>query len=110
MSWRRVVFAFAVTFVCALAVFTLPRFVFNSVSGAVRQTPAQDTAKARPAPPAPLQQHPAAPDQPIPRSLGSRLTGLFVIILILDIGVAFSRCPRSICWREVSWDVGMHVV
>ena len=43
MSWRRVGFAFAVTFVCALVVFTLPRFVFNTVSGAMVQTPAQDT-------------------------------------------------------------------
>src|SRR5213593_1419950 len=83
MSWRRVVFAFAVTFVCALTVFTLPRFVFNTVSGAVRQTPAQDTAKAQPVP--------AAPVQPTPRSLGSRLTGLFGIILILGIGFAFAR-------------------
>jgi len=110
MSWRRVVFAFAVTFVCALAVFTLPRFVFNSVSGAVRQTPAQDTAKARPAPPVPLQQQPAAPVQPIPRSLGSRLTGLFGIILILAIGIAFSRNRRTISWRVVAWGVGLQAV
>jgi len=53
MSWRRVVLSFAITFACALIVFTLPRFVFNTVSGAVVQTPAQDTAKAQPAPPAP---------------------------------------------------------
>ena len=110
MSWRRVVFAFAVTFVCALAVFTLPRFVFNTVSGAVRQTPAQDTAKARPAPPAPLQQQPAAPVQPIPRSLGARLTGLFGIILILAIGIAFSRNRRTISWRVVAWGVGLQAV
>src|SRR5207237_876381 len=110
MSWRRVVFAFAITFVCALAVFTLPRFVFNTVSGAVRQTPAQDTAKARPAPPAPLHQQPTAPVQPSPRSLGSRLTGLFGIILILAIGIAFSRNRRAISWRVVAWGVGLQAV
>ncbi len=102
MSWRGVVFAFAVTFVCALTVFTLPRFVFNTVSGAVRQTPAQDTAKAQPAP--------AAPVQPTPRSLGSRLTGLFGIILILGIGFAFSRNRRAISWRVVAWGVGLFVL
>src|SRR2546425_8214687 len=101
MSWRRVVFAFAVTFVCALTVFTLPRFVFNTVSGAVRQTPAQDTAKAQPAPAAPVQ------PTPPPRSLGSRLTGLFGIILILGIGFAFSRNRRAISWRVVAWGVGL---
>jgi len=45
MSWRRVVFAFTITFVCALVVFTLPRFVFNTVRGATVQTPTQDTAR-----------------------------------------------------------------
>ena len=34
MSVRRVGFAFVVTFVCALVVFTLPRFVFNTLQGA----------------------------------------------------------------------------
>src|SRR5437899_7919126 len=102
MSWRRVVFALAITFVCALTVFTLPRFVFNTVSGAVRQTPAQDTAKAQPAP--------AAPVQPTPRSLGSRLTGLFGIILILGIGFAFSRNRPAISWRVVAWGVGLQGV
>ena len=52
MSWRRVVLSFAITFACALIVFTLPRFVFNTVSGAVLQNPTQDTTKAQTAPPA----------------------------------------------------------
>src|SRR5438309_6309603 len=99
MSWRRVVFAFAVTFVCALTVFTLPRFVFNTVSGAVRQTPAQDTAKAQPAPAAPVQ------PTPPPRALGARLTGLFRITLILRIGFAFSRKRRAIRGRLRAWGV-----
>ena len=46
MSLRRTVVAFAVTFVCALAVFTLPRFVWNTVQGAVRQQPTVDTTAA----------------------------------------------------------------
>ena len=66
MSWRRVGFAFAVTFVCALVVFTLPRFVFNTLSGATVQTAAQDTSKTQVV--------------ATPRSLGSRLTGIFGLI------------------------------
>src|SRR5438105_9060733 len=106
MSARRVLFAFAVTFVCALVVFTLPRFVFNSLRGATIQTPTQDTAKAQPAPPAPLQQQPATPIPAVPRSIGSRLTGIFGIILILGIGIAFSRNRRAISRRVVAWGVG----
>src|SRR6266487_1639312 len=92
MSWRRVVLAFTITFVSALVVFTLPRFVFNTVRGATVQTPAQDTAKAQQAPPALPQPAPA------PRSLGSRLTGIFGLILILGIGIALSRNRRAFGW------------
>src|SRR5206468_2804109 len=88
MSARRVLFAFAVTFVCALVVFTLPRFVFNTLRGATVQTPAQDTAKAQVIAPA-------------PRSLGSRLTGIFGLILILGIGYAFSRNRKAISRQVV---------
>src|SRR2546426_5192851 len=108
MSWRRVGFAFAITFVSALLVFTLPRFVFNTMRGATVPTPAQDTAKAQavaPAPPAP----PAPPVTSVPRSLGSRLTGIFGLILILGIGVALSRNRRAIRGRVVAWGVGLQL-
>src|SRR5216110_731871 len=97
MSARRVLFAFLVTLGCALVVFTLPRFVFNTLSGATVQTAAQDTAKAQV----------VAPE---PRSLGSRLTGIFGIILILAIGVALSRNRRAISRRVVAWGVGLQLV
>src|SRR5437867_4382774 len=103
MSWRRVVFAFAVTFVCALVVFTLPRFVFNTVRGATVQTPAQDTTKAAPAPP-------DTTVTPLPRSLGSRLTGIFGLILILGFGVGLSRNRRAISGRVVAWGVGLQLL
>src|SRR2546430_15447996 len=86
MPWRRVVFAFAITFVSALLVFTLPRFVFNTLRGATVQTPAQDTAK-----PQPQQPTTPPPVTAAPRSLGSRLTGIFGLVLILGIGIALSR-------------------
>jgi len=111
MSWRRVVLSFAITFACALIVFTLPRFVFNTVSGAVLQTPAQDTAKAQPAPPAPLTtQTPTETQPPVARSLGSRLTGLIGIVAILGIAVAFSRNRRAISRRIVAWGVGLQLL
>jgi CNT family concentrative nucleoside transporter len=112
MSWRRVVFAFAVTLGCALVVFTLPRFVFNSVSGATLQTQApQDTA--RPAPPAPLTDSAAADTTVRPvaaRSVASRLTGIFGLIVILGIGIALSRNRRAISWRVVAWGVGLQLL
>ena len=106
MSARRVLFAFTVTFVCALVVFTLPRFVFNTLRGATVQTAVQDTAKAQPA--SPLQQQPAE-TVTVPRSLGSRLTGIFGIIVILGIGFAMSRNRRAISWRVVAWGVGLQL-
>ena len=111
MSWRRVVLSFAITFACALIVFTLPRFVFNTLSGAVVQTPAQDTTKAQPAPPAPLTtQTPTQTQPPVARSLGSRLTGLFGLIVILGIAVAISRNRRAISGRVVAWGVGLQLL
>src|SRR5438093_4199806 len=103
MSARRVLFAFTVTFVCALVVFTLPRFVFNTLRGATVQTAAQDTAK-------PQVVAPAAPVPAAPRSVGSRLTGIFGLILILGIGVAFSRNRRAISRRVVAWGVGLQLL
>jgi concentrative nucleoside transporter, CNT family len=112
MSWRRVLLSFAITFVCALIVFTLPRFVFNTVSGAVVQTPAQDTVKAQPAPPAPLtEQTPTSAAQPpVARSLGSRLTGIFGLVVILGIAIAISRNRRAISWRVVAWGIGLQLL
>jgi CNT family concentrative nucleoside transporter len=96
MPWRRTVLACGVTFGCALLVFTLPRFAWNTVQGAVRQQP----AAAAPAPAAP---------QAAPRSLAQRLTGLFGIALILGIGVALSRNRRAISRRVVGWGVGLQL-
>src|SRR2546427_1334104 len=77
MSLRRTVLACAVTFVCALAVFTLPRFAWNTAQAALGQQPvAADSVSRTPAPSAPTRSPQAAP-----RSLGQRLTGIFGIAL-----------------------------
>ena len=101
----RTIVAFAVVFVCALAVFTLPRFAWNTIQGAVRpQQPAStDSAAQAPAPPS------APTPQAAPRSIPQRLTGIFGIALILAIGIALSRNRRAISWRVVGWGVGLQL-
>src|SRR5213080_2339157 len=102
MSFRRTLLACAVTFVCALAVFTLPRFAWNSLQGAVRPQPAPESVVS-PSIVAPLVA------QAAPRSVGQRLTGLFGIVLILGIGMALSRNRRAISWRIVAWGLGLQL-
>ena len=96
MSWRRIVFAFAITFVCTLLVFRGPQFVMNALAATI-QTPVQDTAAA------------VAPVAAAPRGLGSRLTGIFGIVLILGIGFALSKNRKAISPRVVAWGVGLQV-
>src|SRR5256884_1870070 len=102
MSFRRTVLACAVTFVCVLAVFTLPRFAWNSLQGAVRPQPAPESVVSPSivAPPV---------TQTAPRSVGQRLTGLFGIVLILGIGMALSRNRHAISWRIVAWGLGLQL-
>ena len=104
MALRRTIFAFAITFVCALLVFTLPRFVWNTVQGAVRpQQPVHADSAALPA------AQPAPAPQATPRSIPQRLTGIFGIALILGIGFALSRNRRAISWRVVGWGLGLQL-
>src|SRR3989440_97366 len=102
MSFRRTVLACAVTFVCALAVFTLPRFAWNSFQGAIGPQAAPESV-VPPSVVAPLV------TQAAPRSVGQRLTGLFGIVLILGIGMALSRNRRAISWRIVAWGLGLQL-
>jgi concentrative nucleoside transporter, CNT family len=106
MPLRRTVVAFVITFACALAVFTLPRFAWNTVQGAVRpqQPTAADSVARSPAPPA------APLPEAAPRSTPQRLTGIFGIALILGIGVALSRNRGAISWRVVAWGIGLQLV
>ncbi len=106
MSLRRSAFAFAVTFVCALVVFTLPRLAWNTVRAATGQHP-DTTAAAAAAPVAPAQADTSVAPPAAPRPLGTRLVGLFGIVAILGIGVALSSNRRAISWRVVGWGVGL---
>ena len=136
---RRTVTAFAITFLAALTVFTLPRFVWNSVRGAQAQEQAsggrqdasrQDRATQTGAPSAAAPQGgPAAPapaaapadsggaSQPAaaparraePLSLATRLSGFLGMALILAIGYALSRNRSAIRWSTVAWGLGLQI-
>ncbi|HEY6059711.1 MAG TPA: nucleoside transporter C-terminal domain-containing protein [Gemmatimonadales bacterium] len=110
MSLRRTGFAFAVTFVCALVVFTLPRLAWNTVQAATGggvQRP--DSGVVVPPPtvqaPAPAAAPAAPPAEP--RSIPARLIGLFGILVILGIGVLLSSNRRKIDPRVIAWGVGL---
>jgi len=103
LTWRRVLMAFGVTFVCSLLVFTLPRAVWNTLHA---QTPAPQQSTAAPAPASQTPADTAAPVA-VPRSIPQRLTGLIGMAVILGIGFALSRNRRSISWRIVGWGLGL---
>ena len=104
MTVRRLLLAFGVTFVMSLAVFTLPRAIWSTVSAQVRpQQPA--AAQAVPAPAPRSDTLPAR--VAAPRSIPQRLTGLIGMAVILGIGFALSRNRRAISWRVVGWGLGL---
>jgi CNT family concentrative nucleoside transporter len=98
MPVGRTAFAFVVTFVCALLVFTLPRFAWNTLRAGQRP----DTTAV---------QHPdttkAAVPAPDTRTLPQRLVGVFGIIAILGIGFLLSNNRKAISWRVIAWGVGL---
>src|SRR6266487_791309 len=103
MPVRRTLFAFLVTFACALAVFTLPRFVSNTILGATTQSQGKDTVPA-----AVATQTPAAP--PVaPRSLALRLRGVLGMVAILAIGFGLSSNRKRISRRVVAWGLGLQL-
>jgi CNT family concentrative nucleoside transporter len=106
MPVGRTAFAFVVTFVCALLVFTLPRFAWNTLQAAQHPdtTAVQhaDTAHAAAAAAATPQQ--LAPDT---RTLPQRLVGIFGMAALLGIGVLLSHNRRAISWRVVAWGLGL---
>src|SRR2546427_7290632 len=107
MPLRRTILAFAVTFVCALLVFTLPRFTWNSVQAAIHPQQAAAPSAAAASAPAPDTQ--AAVPPVAARSVGARLMGVFGLAAILAIGVGLSRNRRAISWRVVAWGLGLQV-
>jgi concentrative nucleoside transporter, CNT family len=108
MPVGRTAFAFVITFVCAIIIFTLPRFAWNTLHAGQRpdttavQHPDSGAAAQAPA------GTPASPSlAPDTRTLGQRLVGLFGIVAILGLGVLLSHNRRAISWRVVAWGVGL---
>jgi CNT family concentrative nucleoside transporter len=107
VTLRRVLVAFGVTFACSLAVFTLPRAVWNTLHAQLLpQTPAATPGLMQARPPAP-QADTATARVAAPRSIPQRLTGLFGMAVILGIGFALSRNRKAISWRVVGWGLGL---
>ena len=106
MPVGRTAFAFVVTFVCALLVFTLPRFAWNTLQAAQHPdtTAAQHADTAQAAAPAPSTPQQLAPDT---RTLPQRLVGIFGMAALLGIGVLLSHNRRAISWRVVAWGLGL---
>ncbi len=104
IPWRRPLAAFTVTFACALVVFTLPRFAWNSLRGAA--VPQDTTARAT----VPQAQAPTpAPAVAVaaPRPLAARLRGVFGLAALLAIGFGLSSNRRKISWRVIAWGLGL---
>jgi concentrative nucleoside transporter, CNT family len=108
MPVGRTAFAFVTTFVCAIIIFTLPRFAWNTLHAGQRP---DTTAVQHPDSGAAAQAAagtPASPSlAPDTRTLGQRLVGLFGIVAILGLGVLLSHNRRAISWRVVAWGVGL---
>jgi len=106
MPVGRTAFALVVTFVCALLVFTLPRFAWNTLQAAQHPdtTAVQHADTAQAAAPAAATPQQLAPDT---RTLPQRLVGLFGIVAILGLGILLSSNRRAISWRVVAWGVGL---
>jgi len=103
---RRFLIAFAAALLCGLAVFSLPRILFNTVAPAFAQQPAAGAAAApaapAPAPAAPAVQNTTPPPRvAMPVTAAMRLTGLIGIAMVLGIGILFSRDRKAIDWRVI---------
>ncbi len=101
---RRTVVAFAVTFCCALAVFTLPSLLWSSLRADTGPgMVAQDSAQQAPPVSAPVVAHP-------PRSLPQRLVGFLGIAAFLGIAVGLSHNRRAISPRVLLWGLGLQAL
>src|SRR5438046_708254 len=95
---RRFILSFAAALLCGLAVFTLPRTIYGSVSRVLaQQVPPRDTVhQAPPATIAPTVQPQAPARAPMPVTLPMRLIGLVGMALLLLVGWALSRDRRAV--------------
>jgi CNT family concentrative nucleoside transporter len=106
MTLRRTLVAFGIAFVCSLVIFTLPRFLYNSVSLAA-QPQQRDAAPPAAVPPADAPPPQVEPGPTPPRPFAARLVGVLGLVAILGLAIALSRERRAISWRTVAWGFGL---
>jgi CNT family concentrative nucleoside transporter len=99
---RRFVVSFAATLICCLAVFALPRAIFNSVAPLAAQQPAAktDSAPVAAAAPAPVPVAPV-PKAAMPVTPLMRMTGFIGMAMILAVGWLLSRDRKRVDWRVI---------
>jgi len=108
---RRFLIAFTAALLCGLAVFALPRILFNSVAPAFAQQPAASTAApATPAMAVAAQDTTPPARAAMPVTVAMRLTGLLGILMVLGIGVLFSRDRKAIDWRVIGTGLVLQVL
>src|SRR5437899_4079311 len=110
---RRFVLSFAVALVCALAVFTLPRFVSSSVSQLVAQQPSPRDTAAHAAPAAVTVSAPTVvPPQATPghAPFGARLIALIGMAGIIAVGWLVSRDRKAVDWRVIGTGLVLQVL
>ena len=105
---RRFILSFAAALLCGLVVFTLPRFIYNSVAPLAAQQKAAplDSAAARAAPAQAAPAPPAAAPAPVPRAampvtVAMRMTGLIGMAMILGVGWLLSHDRKAVDWRVI---------
>ncbi len=101
--------AFAAALICGLAVFALPRTVYNSIAPAFAQERPDTMATARVA----AQPAPAAADTEMARApvpIGQRLVGLVGIAMLLGVGWLVSRDRKAVNWGVVGMGLLLQVL
>ena len=113
---RRFLIAFAAALLCGLAVFSLPRILYNTVAPAFAQQPpagaaaAPATLPAAPVVTAPVQDTTPPPRVAMPVTAAMRLTGLIGIVMVLGIGFLFSHNRKAIDWRVIGTGLLLQVL
>jgi len=110
---RRFVLSFAAALLCALAVFSLPRFVYNSVAPLLAQQPAARDSATHAAQAPTLNATASVPSgqAPLPHvPLGTRLIGLIGMAMIIGVGWAVSRDRKAVDWRVIGTGLVLQVL
>jgi concentrative nucleoside transporter, CNT family len=114
---RGALIAFALIAAAIAGSWLIPGFAWRGLAAMERpaqaDTTARDSTAVHAAPTVPgaevqMPSGPAAPAGPVP--LGTRLSGLVGLALILAIGILLSHNRRAIRWRVIGWGLGLQLL